>query len=354
VRDKTEAGRSAAGVASLGLRFGAAAAVFASVLSSASAHAAPLLGQPTPYGIGFQPAGDGLKRSVIFFHDDILLPIITAISLFVLGLLIYVCVRFNKRANPTPSRFTHNTTVEVIWTAAPVLMLLFIAIFSFRLLYAYHDMPNPDMTVKVTGNQWYWNYTYPDNGAFTYDSLILPEAKAKAVGKPYRLGVDNPLVVPEGAVVRVLVTGADVIHDFALPAFGLKTDAIPGKVNQTWFKAERPGVYYGQCSELCGVDHAFMPIEIDVVPTAKFNSWVLGHSGGKLNAKTLGMGANTPNAAPVQSAAPTMPGGATVGPTTGAPASPVAAPAPPPAAQTTRPAKGSDSATSPASPASGG
>jgi cytochrome c oxidase subunit II len=335
------------------LRFGALGTAAAFLFTAASVNAAPLLGQPTPYGIGFQPAGDGIKRSVIFFHDDILLPIITAISLFVLGLLIYVCVRFNKRTNPTPSRFTHNTTVEIAWTAAPVLILMFIAIFSFRLLYAYHDMPNPDMTVKVTGNQWYWNYAYPDNGAFTYDSLILPEDKAKAAGKPYRLGVDNPLVVPEGAVVRVLVTGADVIHDFALPAFGLKTDAVPGRVNQTWFKAERPGVYYGQCSELCGVDHAFMPIEIDVVPQAKFNSWVLGHSGGKLNAKMLGVGANTPNAAPVQSASPTMPGGATVGPSTGAaPAAPVT-PAAPPAAQTTRPAANNTS-TSPASPASGG
>ena len=265
-------------------------------LSSTMARAAePLMGQPTPGGIGFQPAGDEIKRQVIFFHNDILMPIITAICVLVLLLIGYICIRFNKRANPTPARFTHNTQVEIIWTVAPVLILMFIAIFSFRLLYAYHDMPKPDLTVKATGNQWYWNYTYPDHGGFNFDSLILPEAKAKAVGKPYRLGVDNPLVVPVGKTVRVLVTGADVIHDFALPAFGLKTDAVPGKVNETWFKAEKPGIYYGQCSELCGVDHAFMPIEIDVVSPDQFNSWVVG-KGGKLP--------GAPVAAPAAPAAP--------------------------------------------------
>ena len=318
------------------------------------AHAEALIGQPTPGpSIDFQPAGDSIKRSVIFFHNDILLPIITAITLFVLGLLIYVCWNFRKEKHPVPSRFTHNTTVEIAWTAAPVLILMFIAIFSFRLLYAYHDMPNPDMTVKATGNQWYWNYTFPDQGGFTYDSLILPENKAKAVGKPYRLAVDNPLVVPQGAVVRVLVTGADVIHDFALPAFGLKMDAVPGKVNQTWFKAERTGIYYGECSELCGTDHAFMPIEIDVVPKDKFNAWVVGH-GGKLNAKMLGAGVNTPMAAAANPVAATMPVGVTVGPTTAAPAAPSAPPAAPPAAQTTRPVKLNGAATSSASPSSGG
>jgi len=248
-----------------------------------SARADQLLGQPTPGGYDLQPAGDALKRQVIFFHNDILMPIIVGISLFVLGLLVYVVIRFNKRANPTPAQFTHNTTIEVAWTAAPVLILMFIAIFSFRLLYAYHDMPKPDLTVKVTGNQWYWSYAYPDQGGFNFDSNMLPEDKAKAANVPYRLAVDNPMVVPVGKVVRVLVTGADVIHDFANPAFGLKTDAVPGKVNETWFKAEKPGIYYGQCSELCGVNHAFMPIEIDVVAPDKFNAWVSAH-GGKLNA----------------------------------------------------------------------
>ena len=350
---KTADGRGASGTRSLRLGSGALTAALASTLWTAGAHATALLGQPTPGGIGLQPAASPLKHSVIFFHDDILMPIITAITLLVLGLLIYVCVRFNKRANPTPSNFTHNTSVEIVWTAAPVLILMFIAIFSFRLLYAYHDIPPPDMTIKATGNQWYWNYAYPDHGSFTYDSLILPEDKAKAEGKPYRLGVDNPLVVPVGKVVRVLVTGADVIHDFALPAFGLKMDAIPGKVNETWFKAEKTGIYYGQCSELCGVDHAFMPIEIDVVDQPKFNAWVLGH-GGKLNAKVLGSGTNTPAPQTAASGAPTMPGGATVGPTTAAPPAAPVTPAAPPAAQTKRPAKLNVAATSSASPASGG
>ncbi len=257
-----------------------------------SARADQLLGQPTPGGYDLQPAGDALKRQVIFFHNDILMPIIVGISLFVLGLLIYVVIRFNKHANPTPAQFTHNTTIEVAWTAAPVLILMFIAIFSFRLLYAYHDMPKPDLTVKVTGNQWYWSYAYPDQGGFNFDSNMLPEDKAKAANVPYRLAVDNPMVVPVGKVVRVLVTGADVIHDFANPAFGLKTDAVPGKVNETWFKAEKPGVYYGQCSELCGVNHAFMPIEIDVVAPAQFNAWVGAH-GGKLNATSVSAGGGT-------------------------------------------------------------
>ena len=206
-----------------------------------SARADQLMGQPTPGGYDLQPAGDALKRQVIFFHNDILMPIIVGISLFVLGLLVYVVIRFNKRANPTPAQFTHNTTIEVAWTAAPVLILMFIAIFSFRLLYAYHDMPKPDLTVKVTGNQWYWSYAYPDQGGFNFDSNMLPENKAKAAGVPYRLAVDNAMVVPVGKVVRVLVTGADVIHDFANPAFGLKTDAVPGRVNETWFKAEKAG-----------------------------------------------------------------------------------------------------------------
>ena len=356
--DKTAAGGRAAGAASRRLRLGGLATAAGAMLWTAGARAADLLGQPTPGGINLQPAASPIKHSVIFFHDWILMPIISAICLFVLGLLAYVCWNFRKEKNPTPSRFTHNTTVEIAWTAAPVLILMFIAIYSFRLLYAYHDMPKPDMTVKVTGNQWYWNYAYPDHGAFTFDSLILPEAKAEAVGKPYRLGVDNPLVVPVGKTVRVLVTGADVIHDFALPAFGLKTDAIPGKVNETWFKAEKTGIYYGQCSELCGVDHAFMPIEIDVVDQPKFNAWVLGH-GGKLNGRVLGSGTNTPAPAGAASGSPTMPGGVTVGPSTAASASAqgVSAKAPvslPPAAQTTRPAKLTGAATSSASPSSGG
>jgi cytochrome c oxidase subunit 2 len=285
------------------LRQRAGLAILAAFVAT-SARADQLLGQPTPGGYDLQPAGDALKRQVIFFHNDILMPIIVGISLFVLVLLAIVVVKFNKHANPTPAQFTHNTPIEVAWTAAPVLILMFIAIFSFRLLYAYHDMPKPDLTVKVTGNQWYWSYAYPDQGGFNFDSNMLPEDKAKAANVPYRLAVDNPMVVPVGKVVRVLVTGADVIHDFANPAFGLKTDAVPGKVNETWFKAEKAGIYYGQCSELCGTNHAFMPIEIDVVAPDKFNAWVSAH-GGKLNATPVSSGSGGSGTGPAP--APALP-----------------------------------------------
>src|SRR5690606_37775574 len=200
-------------------------------------------------------------------------------SLFVLGLLIWVVVRYNKRANPVPARWSHNTGIEVIWTAAPVLILMFIAIFSFKLLFAYHDMPKADLTVKATGYQWYWGSEYPDQEISEYVSNILPEDQAKARNVPYRLAATEPLVVPVNKVVRVLTTGADVIHAFGVPAFGVMIDAVPGRVNETWFKAERTGTFYGNCRELCGVDHAFMPIEIRVVTQPEFDAWVASKGG---------------------------------------------------------------------------
>ena len=238
------------------------------------AKAQDLMGQPTPDGIDLQPAASELKHDAIFFHNAILMPIITLITLFVLGLLIWCAVRYNKKANPVPARWSHNTMIEVIWTAAPVLILMFIAIFSFKLLFKYHDTPTPYMTVKATGYQWYWGYEYPDQKISEITSTMLPEEDAKAKGVPYRLAATEPMVVPVNQVVRVQVTGADVIHAFALPAFGLKTDGIPGRLNETWFRAEKTGTYYGQCSELCGIDHAFMPIEIKVVSQGEFNAWV--------------------------------------------------------------------------------
>ena len=238
------------------------------------AKAEDLLGQPTPGAIDLQPAASELKHDAIFFHNAILLPIITLITLFVLGLLIWIVVRYNRKANPVPARWSHNTLIEVIWTAAPVLILMFIAIFSFKLLFKYHDTPTPYMTVKATGYQWYWGYEYPDQKIAEITSVMLPEEEAKAKGVPFRLAATEPLVVPLGKVVRVQVTGADVIHSFAMPAFGLKTDGIPGRLNETWFRAEKTGTYYGQCSELCGIDHAFMPIEIKVVTPAEFDAWV--------------------------------------------------------------------------------
>ena len=262
------------------------------------AKAEDLLGQPTPGAIDLQPAASELKHDAIFFHNAILLPIITLITLFVLGLLIWIVVRYNRKANPVPARWSHNTLIEVIWTAAPVLILMFIAIFSFKLLFKYHDTPTPYMTVKATGYQWYWGYEYPDQKIAEITSVMLPEEEAKAKGVPFRLAATEPLVVPLGKVVRVQVTGADVIHSFAMPAFGLKTDGIPGRLNETWFRAEKTGVYYGQCSELCGIDHAFMPIEIKVVTPAEFDAWVA------LKAPPAPAEAPAAAAAPADAAAP--------------------------------------------------
>jgi cytochrome c oxidase subunit 2 len=241
---------------------------------AAQAHADDLMGQPTPGGISLQPAASALKHSAIQFHNYLLLPIITAISLFVLVLLLICIFRFNSKANPVPAKFSHNTTIEILWTGLPVLILMVIAIFSFKLLYAYHTFPKPDLTVKVTGYQWYWGYEYPDQKIPEYTSNVLTSDQAKAKNEPYLLAVDHPLVVPVHSNVRVLVTGADVIHDFGLPAFGLKTDAVPGRTNETYFNAEQTGTFYGQCDQLCGVNHAFMPIEIKVVSQADFNTWV--------------------------------------------------------------------------------
>ena len=293
-----------------------------------------LIGQPTDGGIGLQPAASPLMEQARQFHDFLLVPIIAGICLLVLGLLLWVIIRYNKRANPTPARWSHNTLVEVIWTVVPVLILVVIAVPSFRLLYAYHDMPKPDVTVKVTGNQWNWTYEYPDHGVGEFVSSMLPEAEAKAAGKPYRLGVDEPMVVPAGRTVRLLITGSDVIHAVALPAFGLKTDAVPGRVNETWFRADRPGVYYGQCSELCGVDHAFMPIEIHVVSEAEFARWVASKGG----SMTAAADAAAAAAAPAPAGAPAA------GPVTAAettqPTAPQGAEIAPPAAGAPQPAPG--------------
>lgn len=254
-------------------------ALASATLLSGAAWASTTVGQPTPGGIGLQEAASPLKHDAHFFHDGILMPIITGITLLVLGLLIWVVVRYNKKANPTPAKWSHNTTIEIIWTLVPVLILAGIAVFSFRLLYAYNDMPEPDVTVKVTGYQWNWGYEYPEYGISEYISNVLPEAEARARGVPYLLAADEPMVVPVGQVVRLTVTASDVIHAVALPAFGLKTDAVPGRVNETWFRAERPGIYYGQCSELCGINHAYMPLQINVVTQAEFEQWVASRGG---------------------------------------------------------------------------
>ena len=249
----------------------AAALITALGLGGGSAWAA--LGQPVDWQLGFQDAGTPVMEDIVWFHDYLLLGIITAIALFVLVLLIIIMIRFNATRNPTPSRTTHNTLIEVLWTAIPVLILVVIAIPSFKLLFYQLNLPPADVTVKATGNQWFWSYTYPDNGNFEFNSILVPTDKLKP-GQLRLLTVDNEMVVPVNKVVRVQTIGSDVIHSFAVPSFGIKIDSVPGRLNETWFKATREGVYYGQCSELCGRDHAFMPIAVRVVSEQAFNAWV--------------------------------------------------------------------------------
>ena len=227
------------------------------------------LGQPAPWEYTLQESATPVMDNIVWFHN-FLLVLITVITLFVLGLLVAVVVKFNARSNPVPSRTTHNTLIEVAWTLIPVLILVGIAVPSFRLLFLQLDVPKADLTVKATGKQWYWSYSYPDNGKFEFDSLLVQDKK------PRLLGVDNEMVVPVNKVVRIQTTGADVIHAFAVPAFGIKIDSIPGRLNETWFKATKTGMFYGQCSELCGKDHAFMPIAVRVVSDQEFATWVEG------------------------------------------------------------------------------
>ena len=221
---------------------------------------------------GFAGFGHPGHADIAGFHN-FLLWITGAISAFVLLLLLIIIVRFNARANPVPSRTTHNTPIEIIWTIVPVIILAAIAVPSFRLLFVELDVPTPDLTVKATGKQWFWSYSYPDNGNFEFDLLMVADNDLKP-GQPRLLTVDNEMVVPVNKVVHVLVTGADVIHSFTVPSFGIRIDAIPGRLNETWFKATTEGMFYGQCSELCGKDHSFMPIAVHVVSEADFAAWV--------------------------------------------------------------------------------
>jgi len=251
---KGQIGRRLLGLAVAGLALVAGGTAFAET------------GQPKPWEYTLQEAASPVMVNIISFHN-LLLALITIITLFVLALLIIVMVKFNAKANPVPSKTTHNTLIEVAWTLIPVLILVVIAVPSFRLLFQQLDIPKPDVTIKATGKQWYWSYAYPDNGKFEFDSLLAQDKQ------PRLLGVDNEMVVPVNKVIRVQTTAADVIHAFALPAFGVKIDAIPGRLNETWFKATQTGMFYGQCSELCGKDHAFMPIAIRVVSDQEFAAW---------------------------------------------------------------------------------
>lgn len=257
-------------------KIGAAVAGLNAFLATSMAMAqtsTPIQGAPTDWQLGLQQAASPVKEQLDSFHD-LLLVIITAITLFVLALLVYVMVRFRRSANPTPSTTTHHTWLEIAWTGIPVLILLVIAVPSFRVLYFMEKAPNPELTVKVTGHQWYWSFEYPDHEGLAFEARMLEDAEAKAKGEPRLLAVDNRMVVPVGADIRVLVTGADVIHSLAFPALGVKKDGIPGRLNETWFRAEREGVYYGQCSEICGTGHAFMPIAVEAVSKERFQQWL--------------------------------------------------------------------------------
>jgi cytochrome c oxidase subunit II len=232
-------------------------------------------GHAVPGQMGLQRGITEIAHEMHWFHDQLLLPIITIICLFVLGLLVWVVLKFNEKANPTPSRTTHNSLLEVAWTVVPVLILVVIAIPSFRLLTKQLVLPPADITMKVTGKQWYWTYEYPQDqgGGFSFDSLLKPEADLKP-GDIWLLSVDNEAVIPVGKTVRLQVTAADVIHSFVVQSFGARIDAVPGRLNETWFKPEKEGLYYGQCSKLCGKDHAFMPIAFRVVSEQDYAAWL--------------------------------------------------------------------------------
>ena len=249
--------------------FGAFALAASLILTATCAHAT---GLAQPGQMGFQEAVTPVMEDIESFHHFLLI-LITVIVVFVSLLLAYVMLRFNRKANPTPSKTSHHTWLEVAWTVVPIMILLVIVVPSFRLLYKELVVPTPEMTIKATGNQWYWGYEYPDNGDISFDSILVPDNEIKE-GQHRLLSTDEVVVVPVDTTIRVIVTGADVIHAWAVPAFGVKVDAVPGRLNETWFKATKTGVYYGQCSELCGQDHAFMPIEVHVVSKEEFAAWV--------------------------------------------------------------------------------
>ncbi len=236
--------------------------------------ALPAIAQPVEWGLTFQPSASPVMDQIQSFHH-LLFWIITATCLFVLGLLVWIVIRYRAKANPIPSKVHHNTLLEVAWTLIPVIILVFIAVPSFRLLYFQETLPKPDVQIKAIGKQWFWSYEYPGSAAgFTFDSLMLSDADAAKAGKPRLLGVDNAIYVPVNKVIEVETAAADVIHSFALPQMGVKMDAVPGRLNKTWFKPTRTGVFFGQCSELCGSRHAYMPIELHVVTDAEYAAWL--------------------------------------------------------------------------------
>lgn len=248
------------------------AAVLSMVGPTMMGWGAALANEPKPWEMGMQPSASPVKHLMGSFND-LLTIIITLIVVFVAALMAYCIIRFDARKNPVPSKTSHNTVLEVAWTVVPVIILIVIAVPSFKLLYAAERIPEAEMTVKVTGRQWYWDYEYPDHGNIAFSSYMIAESELKP-GQRRLLEVDNRVVVPVNTTVRLLVTAGDVIHSWAIPAFGVKKDGVPGRINETWFKAEREGVYYGQCSEICGTNHAYMPIAVEVVSREAFDAWV--------------------------------------------------------------------------------
>ena len=243
-------------------------------------------GQPEEWAMGFQEAASPTKERIEEFHN-MLLYVIFGIAIFVLLLLIYVVLRFNSKVNPEPSTVTHNVTLEIAWTIIPVIVLLIIAVPSFKLIYYADRIENPDMTIKVTGYQWYWGYQYPDHGDIEFSSYMVSDEDIDASkGQVRLLSTDNPVVVPVEKNIQVILTAGDVLHSWAVPALGVKQDTVPGKLTETWFRITKPGVYFGQCSELCGKDHGFMPIEIHAVSEEEFASWVQENGGSMPEVKT--------------------------------------------------------------------
>ncbi len=261
-------------------RAGALGLIATAVLFAGLSPAFAGMGQPSPGQMGLQQPATEVARQIHSFHDFVN-TIIIVITIFVMLLLVIVMLKYNERANPTPSKTSHNTLLEVVWTVVPVLILVAIAIPSFKLLMLQYSYPKPDLTIKATGYQWYWSHEYPDHGGFSFDSVMMTDEDRQAAIKkgmpenqvPRLLAVDNEVIVPVNKTVHVLVTANDVIHNWTVPSFGSKVDAVPGRITATWFRAEKEGVYFGQCSELCGKDHAFMPIAVRVVKDETFKAW---------------------------------------------------------------------------------
>jgi cytochrome c oxidase subunit 2 len=252
------------------------ALALAQVGAAGAALAQDVIGAPKPAQLGLQPPATSLADELDWIHNWVLTPIILVIAVFVMILLLIVIFRFNAKRNPVPSKVTHNTLLEVGWTVIPIVILVVIAIPSFRLLYNQLDIPKPDLTIKAIGHQWYWSYVYPDNGNFTFDARLVTaeEAVAKQKNVIRLLDTDNEVVLPIHKNIRVQITAEDVIHSWTVPSFGIKHDAVPGRINESWFNIEKPGIYYGQCSELCGIQHAYMPIKVRAVSQEEFDAWV--------------------------------------------------------------------------------